>query len=73
MRNLGSFQFTDDRAVERFMARCVTTEDKEFRQQGIEKYIQQSDRCLSSVGDSWKTVGKQCESELLLLHGKIKN
>jgi len=52
MRNLGSFQFTDDRAVERFMARCVTTEDKEFRQQGIEKYIQQSDRCLSSVGDS---------------------
>jgi hypothetical protein len=35
------------------------TEDKEFCQQGIEKHVQQSDKFLSSVGDSWKTAGKQ--------------
>ena len=58
MRIFGNDQFTDDRAVERFMERWVTTEDKEFCQQGIEQYVQQSDICLSSVGDSWKTVGK---------------
>jgi len=52
MRIFGNDQFTDDRAVERFMERWVTTEDKEFCQQGIEQYVQQSDICLSSVGDS---------------------
>jgi len=52
MKNLGCFQFTDDRAVERFMAQWVTREDKEFCQQGIEKHVQQSDKCLSTVGDS---------------------
>jgi hypothetical protein len=51
MRNLGCHQFTDDRAVERFMTRWVTIEDKELCQQGIEKHVQQSDKCLSSGGD----------------------
>jgi hypothetical protein len=51
MRNLGCDQFTDDRVVERFVARWVTTEEKEFCQQGIERHVQQSDKCLSGVGD----------------------
>jgi hypothetical protein len=52
MRNLRCHQFTDGGPVERFMTRWVTTEKKGLCQQGIEKHVQQSDKCLSSGGDS---------------------
>ena len=51
METLGCDRFTDDRKVEIFVTRWVTTEDEEFCQQGIEQHVQQSGKCLSCGGN----------------------
>jgi hypothetical protein len=49
--SLVSHKFKDDREVETVVTRCLTTEDTDFYQQGIDILFPRSDKCLRCGGN----------------------